>query len=198
MKRCVPAAALLLTLAGCGGGGPSISEQLTEAGWKKEPVLTGAEQEIGKISPAKCGDLYALLNRREETDKIQGYARDEGSYLLIRDWAGSGLVEQVHAAAANCGRMEMAYGPVTLVYTVTVEESGGRTRLRMTAKQDDQLEMDVLVAAFEKNGTQRLVRVMNPTGVGETEREGVGRAVLGWSRSPDRLEGEISLWRAVR
>ncbi|WP_329377659.1 hypothetical protein OG625_07805 [Streptomyces sp. NBC_01351] len=162
MKQRYLAAVLSLALTGCGGGGgPSLSEKMEQAGWKSEPVLKGAEMERGQVSPAACEKLFSLLGHEEDTDTTRGFKKGEAAYLLVREWNGAGFPGDVSRAAEACPAMSMAYGPTTLTYTVAVEDKGDQTRLRLTARESGQVLAELLLGASEASGRNRLVRVMN-------------------------------------
>ncbi|MFC4467723.1 hypothetical protein ACFPH6_24875 [Streptomyces xiangluensis] len=160
---------------------PSLKDALEETGWKEEATLSGAESEISSVSPP-CEQLFRLLDRNDGKDTVSGFRNEErDSYLLIRDWpAGRNLPGAVLDAAKACPRMEMGYDSTLLVYTVKiVGEQRHETRLLLSVREDaGEKVTEMLVSASTGQGENRLIRVMNPTGITGPEEDAADLAAL--------------------
>ncbi|MFE1876802.1 hypothetical protein ACFW9N_39110 [Streptomyces sp. NPDC059496] len=123
-------------------------------------MLKGAEMELGQVSPAACEKLFTLLSHEEDTDAVRGFRKGKATYLLVREWNGTGFPSDLAQAAEACPAMSMAYGPTTLTYTVVIEEKSGKTRLRLTATESGHRVVEMVLGSSEASGRNRLVRVM--------------------------------------
>ncbi|WP_128381462.1 hypothetical protein [Streptomyces cavernae] len=173
---------LLILCAACAAPQePSLEEALEEAGWKKEATLSGAESEISSVSPP-CEQLFRLLDRSNDKDSVSGFRNEKrDSYLLIRDFpAGRNLPGAVLDAAAACPRMEMGYDSTVLVYTIkVVGEWQNETRLLLSVREGVGEKInEMLVSASTGQGENRLIRVMNPTGITGPEEDAADLAAL--------------------
>ncbi len=171
-------AGIALGLVGCAGEA-QVRDKLTEAGWKAEPTLSGAESETGDVSPRSCRPLFEMLNRQNGHDDVSGYrhARRRSSYLLVRKWSqgpsgspGPALAD----AARSCPRMTMDYGPTELDYSIkVVKGNDADTRVLLTATESGDPVTTMLVAELVDGRRHTLVRVMNPSRLGKADRAAV-------------------------
>ncbi|MGW6457619.1 hypothetical protein ACWF94_17165 [Streptomyces sp. NPDC055078] len=172
---------LAVVLVSCASPEPAgTADRLAKEGWAKEPILQGAESTLGEVSPAACRPLVTVLDRRDPSDEVTGFRHKERrSYLLIREFDGTaGLPKTVLDAAGACPAMKMGYDSTALAYTVgVVAREEHETRLLLTARESGNIVTQMLVSASEKDGKQRLTRVMRPEGVGDAERTGADLAV---------------------
>ncbi|MFZ3497483.1 hypothetical protein ACODT5_30375 [Streptomyces sp. 5.8] len=135
-------------------------------------MLSGAESEIGTVSPAACQQLVKLLDRRVKKDVVFGFKKGE-SYLLTRDWSSdTDIPREIRTAAEACPKMTMPYGSATVDYEVKVlREDKTETRIQMTVRDDSGQQLtDMVTSASSAGGYTRLVRVMHPQAIGAPEQ----------------------------